>query len=314
MSSTVMEFEIPSHLEGLRLDAILAELLPERTRAAWQKAVRRGHVCLNGQRVLRSNVVPGRAARLKILAPDASNVPPPTTFGVLYEDEHILVVDKPGGLLTHSNEKEHGQSLADLVAARFGRLPMLLGEERPGIVHRLDRQTSGVLVLARNAQAMQRLQQAFRNRRIRKHYLALVHGRPRDPVLELDWDLGPRVNHPDRQECRVRGRGKEAQTRVEQLEQLGEFSLLRCSPRTGRRHQIRVHLAAADLPIIADEIYRVRGVSSLPPEAPKLRCHALHAEVLILHHPQTGEELEFRADPPAAFQKLLGALRAQASA
>lgn len=305
------ELEVPARLADQRLDAVLAELLPARTRAAWQKAVRRGEVRLDGERVLRSNVRARAGARLRVPAAEAGDELEPPSLRVVHEDADILVLDKPGGLLTHGNEKERGRSLADLVAARYGRLPLLMGEERPGVVHRLDRQTSGVIVMARTASAMEALRAAFRAREVRKHYLALVHGRPRSDRLRLDWDLGPRTDHPDRQECRTHGKGKQASTAVELLEDLGQQSLLRCTPATGRRHQIRVHLSAAGLPIVADELYGLRDGPGLPPGAPRLRCHALHAQLLAFRHPRTGLEVEFRAEPPAAWEELLDWLRAR---
>jgi 23S rRNA pseudouridine1911/1915/1917 synthase len=303
--------EVPGQMGGECLDAILAQLLPERSRAAWQKAVRRGQVRVDGKRVLRSNVRIGGGARLRIQLPASEVASDPSRLSVIHEDQDILVIDKPAGLLTHGNEKNREESLADLVVERYGRLPLLMGEERPGVVHRLDRQTSGVTVLARTAEAMEHLREAFRSREVRKQYLALVHGQPRSKTLQLDWNLGPQGDHPDRQECCSGDRGKPASTKVELIEVLGEQSLLRCTPTTGRRHQIRVHLSAAGLPIVADELYGLRGAPDLPQGAPRLRCHALHAQVLAFRHPRTGLEVEFRAEPPAAINELVDWLRGQ---
>ncbi len=280
------EEQVPAELAGARLDEVLAALHPARTKAAWQKLVRRGAVRLDGRRVVRSNVRVPAGARLRIEGVERESAPAPPELVVLHEDPHLAVVDKPAGLLTHGNEREQGGTLAELAARRLGRLPMLMGEHRPGIVHRLDRDTSGVLVLARTPAAMEALRAAFRERRVRKEYLALVEGEPAEERFEVDAPLGPADGHRDRQ--RVRRDGRPAVTRIELLERLGPFSLLRCSPVTGRRHQIRVHLRHAGLPLVADPIYGPRPAAALPGGPGALRHHALHAARLVLDHPCAG--------------------------
>ncbi len=302
---------VPERLAGKRLDAVLAELSPGRSRAAWQKAVRRGQVRLDGRRVLRSNLRLQPGSRLQVPGQEAPVASQSPELVVLHEDDHILVLDKPAGLLTHGTERRPEPNLAQLAAERFGRLPLLMGEERPGIVHRLDRNTSGVIVLARTAAAMEELRGAFRERRVRKEYLALVHGRPEATGFECDEDLGPREGHPDKQECRPRGEGKTARTGVVLEEQLGELSLLRCRPHSGRRHQIRVHLSARGLPIVGDPMYRPKGTPALPSGAPRLRRHALHADSLCFRHPHDGEEVAFSAPLPGDLREVLDWFRAR---
>jgi 23S rRNA pseudouridine1911/1915/1917 synthase len=301
------EREIPAELSGARLDEVLAALFPSRSKAALQKLVRRGGVELDGRRVLRSNVRPRPRARLRVDLPEART--PVPALELLFEDEHLAVVNKPAGLLTHGNEREASGTLAELVGERLGRLPMLMGEHRPGIVHRLDRDTSGALVVARTAAVMESLREAFRERRVGKEYLALVHGVPEEERFSVDASLGPVDGHPDRQ--RVRPDGREALTGFELVERLGPLSLLRCTPRTGRRHQIRVHLHHAGLPLVADPIYGPREEAALPAGVARPRRHALHAARLVLDHPaRPGEVVDATAPLRAELADLVEALRA----
>ncbi|MFT7484565.1 MAG: 23S rRNA pseudouridine1911/1915/1917 synthase [Candidatus Paceibacteria bacterium] len=304
-----LESEIPARHSGKRLDEILAELYPERSKAALQKLVRRGKVILDGERVLRSNVRPRRRARLRLKLEEPQPIARAAQLDVIFEDEDLIVINKPAGLLTHGNEKERGTSLSDLVAERFGRLPILMGEHRAGVVHRLDRETSGLIVLARTGSAMESLRLAFRERKVKKDYLALVHGRPIVDEQVLRWDLGPVAGHPDRQEVLSPGRGKSAETWVDLEEELGACSLLRCRPRTGRRHQVRVHLCAAGASIVGDKIYGAKRAPSLPAGAPSLSAHALHAQAIRLNHPGSGEEVCFEAPLRGEMEALISWLR-----
>ena len=304
--------EIPAKLGGRRLDEILAELYPEHSRAALQKLVRRGRVRLDGKRVLRSNVRPRARGvvelELEAEAPQAAA----ERLHVLHEDEHLIAIDKPAGLLTHGNDRSEEDSLAELAVRRFGPLPMTMGEHRPGVVHRLDRQTSGVILLARSEAAMETLREMFRRREVTKVYYALVHGSPAEDRFRLDWDIGPRDENGNRMTHRRRGQGQSATTDIEVIEHLGDFAAVRCLPGAGRRHQIRVHLHAAGFPIVADELYRMRGAGAPPTGAPVLRRQALHARRLQLAHPITEIPMELEAKLPADIAGLSDWLREHA--
>ncbi len=228
---------------------------------------------------------------------------------VIYSDDDIVVVNKPAGMLTHGTEKHQHGSLAELARLRFGRMPLIMGDDRPGIVHRLDRETSGAIVLARTPEAMDDLREQFRNREVEKVYLAIVHRNAEFETAVLNWDLAQKGGDTDRQEYLDIGQGKEAVTEVNVEERFGHTTLVSCVPRTGRRHQIRVHLYAAGLPIVGDALYGGRRGPQLPEGAPRLRRHALHAVELTLRHPTTGEILGFGAEIPSDMENLLDWLR-----
>ena len=176
-----------------------------------------------------------------------------------------------------------------------------MGDERPGIVHRLDRETSGLIVVAKTGEAMEGLREAFRERRVEKAYLAVVLGTPEWDARVLDWDLVD--GEGDRRGWREAGgaedgrRRQTARTEVEVLERYGPAALVLCHPETGRRHQLRVHLFAAGFGVVGDKLYRDREQVGLPAGAPAVGRHLLHAAGLAFVHPVTGEGLEFEAPP-----------------
>jgi 23S rRNA pseudouridine1911/1915/1917 synthase len=230
---------------------------------------------------------------------------------VLFEDEHLLVVDKPAGLLTHSTASRPELSVASIVAARFGALPTLYGEERPGIVHRLDRDTSGILLLGRTLPVLEALKAAFQAREVAKTYLAIVRGDPRFDTEWVDARLGRAEGHRDRISVVGEGEGRDAATYYEVRERFVGFALLAVFPKTGRTHQVRVHLASIGLPLLGEELYVPRGTrgESKRHGGPLISRQALHAQVLELAHPVTGERLRFEAPVPEDMRAALEALR-----
>lgn len=299
---------VPRSLAGERLDRVLEELVPEFSRARLQKLVRKGHVRIDGRRVLRSNVrVPGRAALELELE---RGVPPDLPdLTILHEDRSLLVVVKPPGLLTHRADRSDAPSLAERLEARFGPLPRTFGEERPGIVHRLDRGTSGVLVVGRTEESMLALKRAFAAREVEKCYLALVHGVPERSELEVDEPIGPVPGKADRQQVRPPRGGKSARSTIALEEALGDHALVRCTLHTGRRHQLRVHLAARRLPVVGDPLYGTRERRPLPSGVPPPPRLALHAERLAFRHPTSGEPVAFRSPLPDDLRRTVEALR-----
>lgn len=311
-----LELRVPTHHSGRRLDEVLAELVPGRSRARLQKLVRRGAVSIDGRKVVRSNrrVVGGERLRV-VLSPRSgseegtcANTAPPV-LSVLHEDSELLAFDKPPGLLTHPAPGHTGWSVAELAQARFGPLPEEAGVRRPGIVHRLDRETSGVLVVARTSRAMATLRDHFRERRVQKTYLALVAGEARTEAWEIDRPLGPAPDGGDRQWIDPPSGGRPARTRFIVRTRFDGATLLECHPESGRRHQVRLHICASGLTLVEDALYRPRDVSRLPAGAPRVGRHALHSLHLALPHPLSGARLELTAPVPADLTRLLHWLR-----
>ncbi|HED64725.1 MAG TPA: RluA family pseudouridine synthase, partial [Planctomycetes bacterium] len=284
-----------------RLDRALAELIPNLSKAQLQKIVRRGGLLVDGRRVVRSNASVRGGEHLRVEFPGG---PAGRPLQVLHEDPDLVVVDKAPGMLVHPTERLEGGTLSELAVERFGPMPSVADQIRPGIVHRLDRDTSGVLVLARTPGALDDLRAQFRSRSVEKTYLALVHGTPDRDRFEVSLPLGPVPNRRDHQ--RVDPRGRPSHTLFEVLERFEYASLVSCRPTTGRRHQLRVHLASEGHPILGDKLYRPTAASARAVATP---YHALHALELAFDHPSSGERLTFRAPLPPHMDALLRVLR-----
>lgn len=282
------------------MDAVLAELCPDLTRSRLQKLVRKGELRLDSRIVVRTNgrVRGGESVRL------SGADPPP--LEVLHEDLDLLVLVKPAGLLTHATLANEVDTLAAYADARFGPLPIGKGLERPGIVHRLDRETSGVMLVARTAEAMHNLEAQFKARTVSKTYRAFVTGALEVSEFVVDGPIEGEAPGSDRQRIARPGHGKPSQTSFRVLDRYGPYALLQCEPVTGRRHQIRVHLFSRKIQILGDGLYRVR-------EAPKpdfrLPRMALHAARIEFQHPRTGEQLEFSSPDPPDLAQLREQLR-----
>jgi len=313
---TERRLRIPRALDGARLDEALATLVDGPSRAQLQKWVRRGALRRDGRVVLRSNErvqtgqefvldVPESAAGVVTPAPQAEA----PQWTLIHEDADLLVIDKPAGLLMHPVPRSNDASLCELVGRTHGPLPTTFGPERPGVVHRLDRWTSGVVVMARTDRAMNAMKSAFAERRVQKRYLALVHGRPISQPFACDEPLSPGRGGSDRQWVGQKAGAKSAHTEFAPVETLGDCTLLECRPRTGRRHQIRAHLWSAGLALLGEEIYRTGPKPQLASGVPRAPRQALHAATLGFAHPSTGQELSFESPWPADLQALLDGLR-----
>ena len=210
----------------------------------------------------------------------------PLDLRVAFEDEHLLVVDKPSGLVVHPGA---GQTDATLVHALLGRTVGGTEPQRPGIVHRLDRDTSGLLVVSKTEEAFRRLQSLVRRHRLEREYLALVRGRPRSRTGRIEAAIGRDRSEPTRQSLDT-DTPRDAVTHFEVVEFLPDHALLRVRLETGRTHQIRVHLAAIDLPVVGDRVYGVAGLG--------VERQFLHAARLAFPHPITGEPVETESPLP----------------
>ena len=293
---------------GLRLDAWLARRLPGLSRARIQALIARGSITAQDRPVKPSlKVAPGLTVSIVIPPPEpAGPRPEAIPLAVVYEDSDIVVIDKPPGLVVHPAA---GHATGTLVNALLHRCPDLQGiggELRPGIAHRLDRDTSGLLVAAKNDAALSGLQAQFKEHEVRKVYLALVAGRPDPPAGRIETLIG-RSTH-DRKKMSARpARGRPAVTHYETVRGYGDWSLLRVRIETGRTHQIRVHLSHIGHPVAGDPVYGRGPAALLPGPAPR---QMLHAAGLAFRHPRTGRALAFTAPLPADMQGLLDALAA----
>jgi len=300
---------------GIRLDLFLANQPEVGGRGQARRLVEQGKVNIAGQKVRPGLFLDeGQDVTFTVeppadpLAPDL----PAPTIRVLYEDEWLCAVDKPAGLAVHPPEdkvfREH--TVASWAKARYGDLPSAEDADRPGIVHRLDRDTSGVMVLAKTKPAMEFLRAQFKARTAEKEYRCIVLGEPR---FQSDWierPLGKDPRHGDRMAVVDEG-GRESSTYYEVIERFAGFAHVLCRPKTGRTHQIRVHMTSIGHSLVSDRIYRSRARQhdGLPPDAPDPGRQCLHARRLVLPHPATREPIEFEAELPADLQKLLEWLR-----
>jgi 23S rRNA pseudouridine1911/1915/1917 synthase len=310
MSDAPLSLQVPAKLAGQRFDRALAELIPGTSGARLQKLVRLGRVKLDGKRVLRSNFrVKGGEHVLVLFEAEPAPAPPPELTW-LEVAERFAVVSKPDGMLAHPADRAHGPSVSEQATAKLGRLPSTDDAHRPGIVHRLDRETSGVMILARDAEAMDDLRDQFRARTVKKTYLALAVGEPPSESFDVDRSLAQDPHQLDLQ--RVDPKGREAFSSFTVLEsfrspELGPVHWIECRPKTGRRHQLRVHLAHAGCYLIADKLYRPPGQSQ---PHKQLKHQALHAAELELAPPGVAGRQTFTAPVRADLAAFLERLRA----
>ena len=289
----------PAACAGLRLDQALAKLLPEFSRSRLAQWVRSGQATVDGRAARPRQKVRG-GERIEIAPqPEAAvdaHRPEDIPLDVVFEDDALLVVNKPAGLVVHPGS---GNWRGTLLNALLRRVPALAGIPRAGIVHRLDKDTSGLLVVAKTLAAQAALVRQLQARSVKREYLAVAHGRvARDGRVEA-----PIGRHPLRRtRMAVVARGRPAVTHYQVLERHAHATVLRCRLETGRTHQIRVHLASLGHPLLGDATYGKRG--GLP-----FARQALHAERLAIVHPVTGKAVEWQAPLPADMRKLVSQLR-----
>nr|WP_296752175.1 23S rRNA pseudouridine(1911/1915/1917) synthase RluD [Thioalkalivibrio sp.] len=306
--------ELPSELAGMRLDAALARVLTAYSRSQLKQWLQEGALTVDGGQPLPRAVVRG-GEQVRLHVPDtpaSAAQPEPIELNVVYADPAIIVIDKPAGLVVHPAA---GHREGTLVNALLHYAPELAALPRAGIVHRLDKETTGLLVVARTAAAQTALVRQLQERSVHREYRALVQG-----VLISGGTVDAAIGrHPvDRKRMAVVSGGKPAVTHYRVLQRLRAHSLLQVRLDTGRTHQIRVHMAQIGHPVVGDPVYggRPRPVRDMQPEAAQVlsafRRQALHAAVLGLAHPVTEEECRFEAPLPADFQSLLGALEKDA--
>jgi len=307
-----VDLEIPYDLGISRLDRVLERLVPGKTKSQLQKLVRKGCVKIDKQRVVRSNVRVSGGQRLRVQFEESHAKKKDLSYGVtvIHSDEHLAVLNKPCGLLVHATDTiTGGETFADAAEHLLGPLPTTYGEERPGIVHRLDRHTSGLLVVARDESTFHALKELFKQGAVEKRYLALVTGAEHPDEFNCRLPIGPQPNQPDRQMIDPPLDGKRASSNFRVIERFDQLSLIECEIDTGRRHQIRVHLFHHGLQVLGEDLYRINGSARLPPDCPRISRQALHAAGLAFKHPVTGERCSFRSEPRAEISAALDHLR-----
>lgn len=284
-----------------RLDQFLVErgLLPSRSRI--QRLVREGRVTVNGRAARASTPLkPGDWVRVEVPAPEPSLLEPEALpLRVVFEDEDVAVIDKPAGVAVHPGAGRRRGTLANALLARWPGLATIGNALRPGIVHRLDKDTSGLMMVAKNEAAYLALTRQIKERQVRKEYLALAKGELRPARGRIEAPIGRDPRH--RKRMAVVEHGRPATTEYQVLEYLGGHTLLRVTPITGRTHQVRVHMAAIGHPLLGDPLY---GAGS-----PFLGRQFLHACVLGFRLPSNGRYEEFASPLPGDLEEALGRLR-----
>ena len=310
---------VEARAHGWRLDHYLTRLYPNFSRAAMQKAVSDGGVTVNGLQVKPSRRlrVNDRLGVVLPEVPDEGIAAEELPISIVYEDEDLVVLNKQAGMIVHPGRGNPNGTLAAALQFHFDQLSDAAGQHRPGIVHRLDRDTTGVIVVAKDNQTHHRLSAQFEQRTVEKIYLAIIAG---NPEFDSDWIETHIRTHPKQREkmqvCSEGGDAREATTFYEVVERFAGFALMRLFPKTGRTHQLRVHMRHIRHPIIADKQYggSPLTLADLDSESDEsdvslITRQALHAHRLSFDHPSSGERMSFEAELPDDMQNTVDALR-----
>lgn len=291
-----LKIELSPEDSGKRLDHALHQRLPQYSRARLQAWIKDGHVLVNGAArrtsylVRTGDVADVQPADLVPLRATAEEIP----LTILYEDDDLVAVDKPAGMVVHSGAGVHSGTLVNALLHRFGSLSRAADELRPGIVHRLDRYTSGVLLVAKNDTAHQRLAEQFASRSVEKTYLALVHGKVKLERARIEKPIARDPRQRVRMTARL-ARGRAAWTEYRVLCRSADFTFLEVRIGTGRTHQIRVHLASIGHPVVGDRLY---GAPAKIAGEPTLARYFLHSHRIRFDQPSTGERITVESALP----------------
>lgn len=317
-----LEFSVSDNLAGSRLDTFLAQQLPQVSRSQIRRLIDAGHVQVDGRRpkvayrLNRQQQVSVELAELPRDTPQPENIP----LEILYEDEFLAAVNKPPAMVVHPAKGHWAGTLVSALAYHFNQLSSAGGPTRPGIVHRLDRDTSGVVLVAKTDQVHAALAQQFQQRTVEKEYLAIVCGLPDRDRQQIQQPIGA---HPyQREKMAIRAghsTSRQASTFIEVRQRFDRFALVAALPKTGRTHQIRLHLAHIGHPVLCDRLYGGRaqitrgqllGTSgSQQDDQVLLGRQALHALCIKLAHPSSGRPLEIQAPLPSDMQATIEALQ-----
>jgi 23S rRNA pseudouridine1911/1915/1917 synthase len=305
-------FTVAEDGEGVRLDRFLVSVLPAHSRSQIQRLIKEGHVLVSGRDARANQTVKiGQQISLEIPAPvDAEPQPEALPLAILYQDRDVFVVDKPAGMVVHPAAGHESGTLVNALLHHIDDLSGIGGEKRPGIVHRLDRGTSGVMVVAKHDTAHEELARQFREREIEKEYIALVWGDVH-AGRRIDAPIGRDPSNRKKMSARAR-RSRDAVTRIVRAERLHPMlTLVRVAIHTGRTHQIRVHLSAIGHPVVGDALYGGvhRRVAGDLRAVTHLARPFLHAARLVFQHPSDGRRMEFESPLPDDLQRVLDDVR-----
>jgi len=310
--NTLQIVSVNSGQEGVRLDIWLARQLKSMSRSRIQQLIRAGLVTVNSRPAKDSHKTK-TGERVEVMVPSPQPVeiaPENIPLDILFEDDSLLVINKPSGMVVHPAPGHVSGTLVNAVLHHCPNLSGIGGEQRPGIVHRLDRDTSGVILVAKTGEALQSLADQFKRREIDKTYLAVVHGVPEPGKGRIETLIGRHASDRKKMTAAPRGRGRIAISRYETLEKFGKYSLVQIKPETGRTHQIRVHLAHLKHPVAGDRQYGKRPVNEIEGKACQaLNRQLLHAHEICFNHPVTGEKMHVTAPLPEDMARLLKHLR-----
>ena len=294
---TPIEFIVSENDAKLRLDHFLAKRLPQYSRSRLQQLIRSGFVRLNGastrprQIVRAGDKIDVRESPVEQIETRPQRIP----LDILFEDDDLIVINKPAGLTVHPGAGQREHTLVNALLSHCTTLSGIGGKERPGIVHRLDKETSGCLVVAKNDFAHRELSGQFADRTVEKIYLALVAGKLRKPAGIIEERIGRHPVHRQRMSVTTK-RGRTAKTEYRVVRSNEEASLIECRLHSGRTHQVRVHLHHLGHPVLGDKVYGARLVKNFPRQM-------LHAWKLGFRHPRTGEWKQFQASVPDDFKE-----------
>jgi 23S rRNA pseudouridine1911/1915/1917 synthase len=307
VDAQILKFVVKSDQAG-RLDKFLVECLPDFSRARLQALIKEGKVAFKGKVTTKTGQVvePGDEVTIEIPPMQSSElIPENIPLDIVFQNEDLVIINKPAGMVVHPAA---GHSTGTLVHAALAAIPDLQGiggEERPGIVHRLDKETSGLIVMAKNEKTHRWLQDQFRLRTVKKVYLALVDGKPPTPVGRIEAEIARDPSHRKQMAVVSDGRGRKAVTEYQTLEQFENYTLIEAHPLTGRTHQIRLHLAFLGCPIVGDTIYGKKKSTI------EIDRHFLHAAKLSLRFPGEKELHTFEAPLPPELVKVLEEIRSK---
>ena len=319
LSSDPVELVVAPEQAGERLDAFLARAFPAHSRVSLRKTINAAAARVDGRRAKAAHRLKA-GERVSVSLPEPPREgprPEDIPLDVLYEDAWLAIINKPAGMVVHPARGHWSGTLASALAFHFQDLSSAGGPTRPGIVHRLDRDTSGVIVIAKDDQTHKLLCDQFEQRTVEKEYFAIVVGIPEHDRGLIDKPIGPHPYHREKMAIRRdHPASRDAQTHYEVVERLAGFAVIAARPKTGRTHQIRLHLASVGCHILCDRLYGGRSQLTLgelrrdPADATVLLARqALHARSLKLAHPRTGAPLASVAPLPADLERTLVALR-----